>query len=122
MGYCFPIWISDWTYSAIFTRIKQVNGAQIIVPPELQDRTYEQISVNETGGLSWLPPIKLRRPPMGEIQTITIETADGTETVEGNYFPYDHLQGGVLLVRQPESASIESLNLWMAGKNLQLSR
>jgi hypothetical protein len=33
MGYCDPMWVSDYAFNAIFNEIKTVNGAEIIYPP-----------------------------------------------------------------------------------------
>src|SRR4029079_14363205 len=34
MGYCQPIWVSDFTFKGFFDRIKAVNNANIVFPPE----------------------------------------------------------------------------------------
>ena len=121
MGYCFPIWISDYTFSALFNRIKQVNGAQIVVPQDQLDRTYEQIAIAPDGTATWNPPMKLHRPPMGEAKTVTLATASGPITVTGAFFPYDHLDGGILFVQQPADVAT-GLSVDLDGKLVQLFR
>src|SRR5262249_33750936 len=59
MGYCDPYWISDYTYKGIFDRIKFVNNAEIFVPEELKNRTWERASIDGQGKLTWLDPITM---------------------------------------------------------------
>ena len=42
------------------------------------------------------------RPPFGEPKNVVLQAeGGGTETVTGQYFPYDHLPGGVLMWKKP---------------------
>ncbi|MEO7329026.1 MAG: M66 family metalloprotease, partial [Minicystis sp.] len=54
MGYCSPIWISDYTFTAIFKRIKLVNNADFIYPEGSLDRTYERVRIDAQGNATWL--------------------------------------------------------------------
>lgn len=105
MGYCFPIWISDYTYDAIATRMKVVNGAKKIVPAEMMNLTYERISIGADGEATWLEPTVIREPPLGEAVPVTLDTAAGPEDATGAFFPFDHLPGGTLFVRAGAQAS-----------------
>ncbi|RLB64233.1 MAG: hypothetical protein DRI90_05075 [Deltaproteobacteria bacterium] len=101
MSYCDPTWISDWNFRHIFERAKLVStSAKLIVPEVLQNRTYDRIKVLE-GLASWRPPVTLRRPPQGETLSVQIATPGGPKTVTGQYYPYNHLQGGLIYVLQP---------------------
>ncbi|MBK8258285.1 MAG: hypothetical protein IPK82_37155 [Polyangiaceae bacterium] len=97
MSYCTPIWVSDYTFTAFFNRIKAVNGAQLIVPEELKNLTYDRARVYEDGKMRFLPPIKLETPPFGEPVDVAVESDVGGSTVTAQYYPYDHLPGGVLV-------------------------
>jgi len=103
MGYCDPVWISDYTFNAIFQRIKLVNGAEIIYPPGEIDRVWERARLGLDGNLAWLPPLQLHTPPTGQATPVTVKSAGGSAGVSGQYFPYDHIAGGVLL--WPQGAS-----------------
>jgi hypothetical protein len=97
MGYCDPYWISDYTYKAIFDRMKNVNKAEIVVPPGLANATWERARLDGEGNLTWLDPVTMERPPLGEPMTVTELRAGAAGPVQGQFFPYDHVAGGVLL-------------------------
>lgn len=105
MGYCEPYWISDFTYSGILNRIKAVNMAKIVVPDAVKNLTYDRAQIDETGDLRWLPPMKLEMPPQGEPLDLDVEADGGAYAVEGHYFPFDHLPGGVLVWPQAGAPS-----------------
>ncbi len=97
MGYCQPIWVSDFTYKAFFNRIKSVNGAKIIVPPELKNRTYDRVKIDANGDIYWMPSFKMEMPPQAEPIELTVTSPTGTHVVIGQRYEYDHLPGGVIL-------------------------
>ena len=101
MSYCDPAWISDWNFRHIFERAKLVSTSpKLIVPEHLQNRTYDRIRVIE-GVASWRPPVTLGTPPQGETVSVQVTTPGGPQTVTGHYYPYDHLEGGLMYVMQP---------------------
>jgi hypothetical protein len=121
MGYCSPIWISDYTYSAIFKRIKAVNNADVVYPPESLDRMYERVRIDAQGKATWLSPQLLHTPPMSEEVSITVQSASGPEQLTGQLYRYDHLEGGVLL--WPRSVRLAStLDLELEGKQIHAAR
>ena len=102
MSYCDPSWVSDYTFQALFNRIKSVNGAQLVIPQDQLDLQYERVRVDGDGNLSWMPTRTIHRPPFGEPKNVVLQAeGGGTETVTGQYFPYDHLPGGVLMWKKP---------------------
>lgn len=136
MGYCHPIWVSDYTFKGLFNRAKAVNNAALAFPKELLNKTWNRARLGSgaapasgqpgAGGVaktfSVLSPMKLRTPPMGESKTITLHGASGSVTVEGQYFPYDHLEGGVLMWPETKAAfdpdfdaSIDSIEVEIDG-------
>ncbi len=121
MSYCKPTWVSDYHYVKLFDRLKLVNGAKLHVPDELMNRSYERISIAADGEASWLEPLKLRLPPLGESTTITLQTASTTKQVEGHYYPYSHGGGGLLLFSKT-AASPVSARIQLDGKLRQLHR
>ena len=103
MSYCSPTWVSDYTYKALFQRLKHVNGAMIQVPPGLLDRTWERVRVLG-GQAQWTTPVTMSRPPVGRSVSVEVSTVAGTAPSEGHYYAYDHLQGGLLYLLQAELA------------------
>lgn len=97
MGYCQPIWVSDFTWKALYTRIKAVNGANIVAPPEMMNRMYDRARIDAEGNLHWMTPVRIDLPPQNAPTEVTVVTEQGTTTMTGNFYPYDHLPGGVLL-------------------------
>lgn len=99
MGYCEPVWISDYTYERILSFKNSMQGADVVYPPESLDQPYERVRIGANGEATWLDSLVMHRPPVGSTQTITVTTDDGPSTTEGHFYKYDHLPGGVLLVK-----------------------
>lgn len=97
MGYCYPVWISDYTYRRLFEHIQATNGAQVMVAPELFDRAYERAIVKPDGSLSWLPGATIHRPPLGKPVEVKATRGRAVESVSATFHPYDHLPGGLLV-------------------------
>lgn len=121
MGYCTPMWISDFTYKAFFNRIKSVNGANLYVPPELQDLTYDRVRIDMDGNVHWLSPIKLAAPPQSGTVELAVTTDSGAEIVTGHLYEYDHLPGGVVLWPQAGGPSV-TVSFELNGVAQSLSR
>ncbi len=125
MSYCDPPWVSDHTYKALYARLKSVNGAKLVFPEELLNRTWERVKILD-GVATWVDAITLAYPPSGETKTVSVTTTGGTETLGGQYFAYNHLEGGLLYVLRPKLVVNETSPLTVAfelgGKSLTLSR
>ena len=121
MGYCTPVWISDYTFNAIFQEMKLVNGAELLYPPSELDRLWERARVDMAGNLEWLPSVPLHVPPAGQATPVTVTTAGGSATAAGQYFSYDHIPGGVLLWPAGASAAA-SIRVAVGGQSKTLSR
>jgi hypothetical protein len=113
MGYCTPEWISDYTYSALFDRVRYVNNAKSIMTQQIDFATpfaapkaaYRFVEVAADGSLSWGEPVALRAQPYAEPHEVTFEASNGApvSTATAHYYKYDHLPGGFLIV--PEGPS-----------------
>jgi hypothetical protein len=122
MSYCSPYWTSDYTYKAFFERLKVVNMAKIHTPPELMNRMYNRVRVGMDGSVTWLSPTKSELPPVGfETKSVEVATESGTETITGQWFPYDHIDGGVLVWPATESP-VKALQMVVDGKLKTLVR
>ncbi|MSP26839.1 MAG: hypothetical protein EXR75_17200 [Myxococcales bacterium] len=120
MGYCQPTWISDYTFTSLYQHATAVAGANIVVPPELMHREYQRLRVGADGMLTWLSPVTLDKPPMGEPVELSATTAFGTEQLTGSLFRFDHLAGGTLLVPPSKAAlaSNKTIKALIDGKQL----
>jgi hypothetical protein len=105
MSYCSPTWVSDYTYKALFNRVKHVNGAKIYVPNELLNRTYDRVRVLD-GQVEWTSTVTLPRPPRGTDLPVTVHTLAGSQPLVGHYYRYDHLNGGLLYLRRPQQLTV----------------
>lgn len=98
MGYCQPIWVSDFTFNGFMQRIKAVNNANIVVPQDAMNLTYDRARVDMQGNVVWDTSIKMQYPPQAPEQVdLSVQTAAGAKTVKGHFYRYDHLPGGMLL-------------------------
>jgi hypothetical protein len=105
MGYCYPNWISDYTFYALMQRIKDVNNAKWSFPADKMNRTYARVQVDQQGGATRLDPVFMRTPPMAQPAKVTLRTELGDVVEDAAYYPYTHLEGGVVLFPQGEVAS-----------------
>ncbi len=108
MGYCQPTWISDYTYTALYQRIRQINlvyDVQGTLPPP---QRYARWLIGADGTPRRMGTVLRNRPPEGKPMTLTYTLSTGaTRTVTGAFFPYDHLPGGYLLAPDlPLSAKV----------------
>lgn len=103
MSYCSPAWVSDYTFKALVNRMKIVNGAAIAFPPAMMNRTWDRIRVLD-GQVTWLEPVTMGLPPVGESLAVSVQSDAGTTSVTGHYYAYDHLPGGLLYVPAPSGA------------------
>ncbi len=123
MGYCTPIWISDYTFKGIFERMKLIHGAKReIVPEELRNRLYDRALVNADGSLKWLPSIRMEAPPVTEEKSIVVESEGLTETVKGSIYRFDHLAGGVAVWPATDRTTTAVRINVAPGKTVRLTR
>ena len=122
MGYCNPIWVSDYTFNALANRSQAVNGSSLIIPPDMLDRTWERVRIGADGSVSWLAPLTMRTPPIGGTTPVRVERADGTveDEATAHFYGYDHIGGGVLFV--PPGAEVSTLELEVSGNLVKLSK
>jgi hypothetical protein len=122
MSYCTPYWTSDYTFMAFFDRLKAVNQARMHVPADLMNRTYNRVRVGMDGSVTWLSPTKSELPPVGfETKSVSVVTEKGTETITGQWYPYDHVDGGILVWPATESPA-KTIKVNVGGKLKTLVR
>ncbi len=121
MSYCNPTWISDYTFTHLFNHTTMVSGADIYVPPHLQDATYQRLLVNPDGTVSPLSPIKLERPVLGQKATVTVKTLAGAKKLEAELLRYDHIDGGMLFLPPGAPPITAVTKISVGGELLPLS-
>lgn len=108
MGYCYPIWISDYNYKALFDRISYVSKPKDIVQLAPAPIRYRFIQVGANGKLTWGRTTITRNTPISDPHTITYEAADGSkQSVTGHYYPFGDEKGGYLVVPEPTIPAVK---------------
>jgi hypothetical protein len=79
MSYCSPYWISDFTWSALFERIRDINllyGAETStltpVRASLPDTNWHSLVLFEDGSLGWAPDTRMAGEPGGTLRRLEI--------------------------------------------------
>ena len=127
MSYCDPAWISDYTYKAIFQRAKVVSSQpDMAVPDELVGRSYDRIKVLD-GVARWKDVVTLSHPPLGTPVPVEVSSGRrGAHTLTGNYYAYDHIEGGILYVMRSRAERpadrIRRIQFQAEGQTFVLSR
>ena len=97
MGYCEDPWISDHNYNKLFERGASVNGAR------MQTETageYELIGIDGARAATW----RNARVRAGRVRGRPVSvrlSGEATQVTQGQWFSYDHLPGGWVLVPKP---------------------
>lgn len=113
MGYCSPMWISDYTYSALFERIAFVNSMPRILAKTEAPKTWRSFVLEIDGSLHQGETTELIAPPRGAATTVELLDAGGKTigTVTGFLYEPVHLAGGTLLVLEKDLRSADALRL-----------
>ncbi len=126
MGYCHPIWVSDYTFGALFQRIQgsasgSASTAAYTVTQE-PSAEYERVLVRSDGSHLWDSPLALDGPPSGDTVPVDVVTQDGSSAnVRGHFVPFDHLPGGFLLFPKTR-AQTTHIRFSLAGKMRSVAR
>ncbi|MCU0653793.1 MAG: hypothetical protein MUF64_00390 [Polyangiaceae bacterium] len=105
MGYCEPVWVSDYTFSALFQRVTQLNSqaAFVIGKPT----RWRQAWLDVENELRWGEVVERLRPPVGEELPVTLGEGTQAHEVRGFFHGMSHLPGGLLLL--PEDVPLTSV-------------
>jgi Peptidase M66 len=130
MGYCPNEWVSDYTYTALFDRIAQVNGGVAsaagaggsdpgtfqAAPAARTTQTFRMAMLEGDGSVTWGGDVELDEEPTSvQTRTATFVSAAGQTiaTHTAHFYPYDHLPGGVLVMpATPTAATVQLQNAW----------
>ncbi len=105
MGYCFPNWISDYTYAGIFSRESYVNANGYVIqnPDPLRAPGRFRVAIIEPDGtMHWTGDQDTLQPMFGEEREVQELDSAGNVvgTVVGFYKSVTDLAGGILYVRE----------------------
>jgi len=112
MGYCSPGWVSDYTYSGIFSRESYVNANGYVVesPDPLRAPGRFRVAIIEPDGtMHWTATETTTQPMFGEERAVQVLDKAGNVvgTVVGFFRPVADLAGGILYVRD-SAVSVQS--------------
>lgn len=113
LAYCNPMWVSDYTYSALFDRLSYVNGRMSFYTSTQTTTTFRVALIDGEGGVEWGEPIELRSAPTGEEHELAVFDEDGESagTLKGYFYEYSHLPGGTMLIPEPRSKTIRAIEV-----------
>jgi hypothetical protein len=112
MGYCDPRWVSDYTYGALHARAEALGS---VAPLEV-DGGWSRVAIAPNGVARWLSPGPA--PRGGERVTARVQVRAGSwRELEARFHPYDHLDGGVLMLPAPTSDIIR-VTTTLAGRSV----
>ncbi len=116
MGYCKPLWVSDYTYAALYQRLALVNAAAKLAPAPSGMMAFRALHVGKDGALRRGRALSLKLEP-GPTVTAEIERADGSRvTTQVPWIVTDGPNGGFALV--PEVESVHAMRLRHADGRL----
>ncbi len=108
MGYCSPIWVSDYTWFNLAQRTAALNEPVPVAMSAVQPRYWQRYAVELDGSVVPIgEPTLRRRAPTGTDRTIVVEDARGTRTETAAWFPSSHLPGaGMLMLELPQGEGL----------------
>jgi hypothetical protein len=120
MGYCYPIWISDYTFSGLYNRIRVVNLTKKIQPPA--GKTLRRLFVGKDGTTRWGGTVSSEMGPTDSDPTVTfLDKGRAVSRTSARWLPYDNIPGGILLV--PDDVTSTHIRIdGLAGRTLHVAR
>ncbi len=114
MGYCTKQHVSDYTFTALFNRGRRVNKPRVI--GELR---YTLIGLDGRGGAAFGGSLEREVPLEGQGVHVTL-SGPHPRALRGEFFRYDHLPGGWLLV--PEEEPLTRAEFTVDGQHYRVAR
>jgi hypothetical protein len=124
MGYCVPVWISDYTWKALFSRVSYVNGvaAKEVPLPRAARAKQRTLIVGQDGQLRWGREQAPATPPSGEPVLLELLDEEGAvlDVITAPFQPFDHLSGGFLSVPLEALARTGAESVRVAGERVSV--
>lgn len=103
MTYCMPWWISDYVYGHIHTFKEQMQGAYVLTPESELDQEYERYLVYPDH-VEAATPRRFAKPPLSGTESVSVTDETGaSRVVTGHFVRWDHIDGGVLMLKKGTS-------------------
>jgi hypothetical protein len=95
MSYCQNIWVSDYTFFALYERMQQVAG-QFRGPPIARTA----VKLGEDGTSTMRTPVSLASTAGAPRVNVELRDASGLATGQSTaaFYPYDHVAGGLVVL------------------------
>ncbi len=108
MGYCQPIWVSDYTFTALYERVSALRGLR----SSSERLDWQMLAVKPDGSAELGGIAQARALPGGEVAMFDLVDASGAVVgeTEGFFLPFDHLDGGIALI-EPQRRSVVSARM-----------
>ena len=124
MGYCVPVWISDYTYDHIFDRIAYVNGlaSRSTAARRIENKEHRILRVGIDGRLAWGRDVAVSADDDAELASLDLLDVSGrvVRTITAPFAPFDHLPGGFLSVPLDALAEQEVARVRLGGRTLDV--
>jgi hypothetical protein len=102
MSYCIPVWVSDYTFDALFTRIAYVNGLsqRSVERSTITPKRARTLVVKSDGSLRWGSERNTRRSFDDASEQVDLLDSGGrvVGSAPARFAPFSHLPGGFLSV------------------------
>ncbi len=103
MGYCNNKWISDYTYSALTTRVAAVNGVSMVYTPDYALSRWRILLIDDRGP-RWGIPITDEVPAEGDVESAIIYDSAGVALTSIAVYRtrIADIDGSMLMVPEPQ--------------------
>lgn len=102
MSYCSPLWLSDYTYDALATRVTALNGTAMIHTPAYALSRWRILLVGGPSGPRWGIPVNEEVPPEGDAEAATIFDSSGAAVTSVAVYRTDISDGMSSMYMVPE--------------------
>lgn len=109
MGYCEPIWTSDYTFGALLQRIQDLSAP---ARADAVRHSWQLATIDAEGRATFTSTVEASSLPGGQPVELELLGADDAPlgTAAGWFLPFDHLPGGLALI-EPPRRSVASARL-----------
>jgi hypothetical protein len=103
MSYCTPVWISDYNYSALVTRVAAVDGTANVLTANAEMAKWRVVLLDERGP-RWGIPLDEPGPAEGEPEMATIYDGAGEELTSVRVYRTEisDISGAMYMVPEPK--------------------
>jgi hypothetical protein len=102
MGYCGPVWISDYVYQLLVDRVAVLNDNERVVTLDATPRNYWTLLIDPAQKGRWGLPLSLSGAPAGDRETATVVDDAGQPLLQIPVYRVELGDSGEQLVYVPE--------------------